>query len=290
MQRRRHVRRDRDKGCKMKKWLNFSLVLMILLAPPAASSHEFWMVPGNFVLPPGGKTSLTVASGEDFRGAKVSFSAPVVASLRHYSLGNVTDLRPRIPANAELRELPLVFAQPGTHLIAFDTNPSSILLSAEKFQAYLRDEGLEFIAKKREAAGTAATAGRERFRRNIKTLIQVGGQTDATYKLRTGQRLEIVPLVNPFTKRAGDEMGFQVLFDGKPLSGALIQAWHKQGGQTSIVKAKTDARGRVGVALALPGVWMVSVVHMVPARNTPDYDWDSYWGNLTFALGDRKGG
>jgi hypothetical protein len=98
--------------------------------------------------------------------------------------------------------LPLVFAEPGTHLIAFDMHPSSITLPAEKFQTYLRDEGLEFIAKRREASGTAATPGRERFRR------------------------------------------FQVLFDGKPLSKALMQVWHKQGSQTSIIKSRLTRGAR----------------------------------------------
>jgi uncharacterized GH25 family protein len=272
----------------MKRWLCLSVAFLAAFAALPAAAHEFWMLPASFVVSPGGKTSLTLASGEDFRGARVTFSAPVVAALRHYSAGQVADLRSRIPAKGELRELPLAFPKPGTHVIAFDTHPSSITLEGEKFQAYLRGEGLEPIAEKREASGKAASPGRERFRRNIKTLVQVGDQPDATYKRRTGQRLEIVPLVNPFTKRAGDEVGFQVLFDGKPLSRALLQAWHKQGGQTSIIKTKTDARGRAKVALPLPGAWMVSVVHMVPARNTPDHDWDSYWGNLTFALRDPK--
>jgi hypothetical protein len=30
---------------------------------------------------------------------------------------------------------------------------------------------------------------------------------------------------------------------------------------------------------------MASVVHMVPVRGDPALDWDSYWGNLTFAAG-----
>ena len=264
-----------------------ALRLLALLSPLTVVAHEFWMLPGDFVVAPGGKTSLTLASGEDFRGPKVAFSKDVVASLRHYAPGRAIDLSPRIPPTGELRELPLAFAEPGTHLIAFDTHPSSITLPAEKFQAYLRDEGLGFIAGKREASGKAATPGRERFRRNIKTLVQVGDRLDATYRQRTGQRLEIVPLANPFSKRAGDELGFQVLFDGKPIPGALIQAWHKKSGQTSIIKTKTDSKGGARIALPLPGAWMVSVVHMVPARDTPDHDWDSYWGNLTFALRER---
>lgn len=273
----------------MKKWLCPPLALLLLLASAGAGSHEFWMLPKSFVVAPGGTTSLTLASGEDFRGGKVTFSASVVAGLRQYSPGQTTDLRPRLPATGELRELPVVLREGGTHVIAFDTYPSSIVLPADKFNSYLRDEGLDFIVKKRRASGQEAAEGRERFRRNIKTLIQVGDRADATYARRTGQRLEIVPLANPFSKRQGDELGFQVTFDGKPLSNALVQAWHKRGEQTSIIKTKTDARGKATVALPLPGAWMISVVHMVPARDSPDHDWDSYWGNLTFALADGAG-
>ncbi|NPC58698.1 DUF4198 domain-containing protein [Caenimonas soli] len=274
----------------MKKWLHPLLALLALLVPVIAESHEFWMLPRSFVVAPGGTTSLTLASGEDFRGDKIAFSLSVVAGLRHYSPRQITDLRGRVPASGELRELPVVLQEAGTHLIAFDTHPSSIVLPGDKFHAYLREEGLDAIVTKRERSGAADSDGRERFRRNTKTLIQVGDRLDATYAVRTGQRLEIVPLANPFTKRKGDELAFQVFFDGKPLSNALMRAWHKRGGQTSTIKSKTDARGKVTFALPLPGAWMVSAVHMVPARNSPDHDWDSYWGNLTFAIHDRVGG
>lgn len=271
----------------MNKWLGHALALLVTLGPAAGAAHEFWMLPGQFVVPPGGRTSLTLASGEDFRGQKVSFSAPVVAALRHYSPSGVVDLRSRVPATGEVRELALTLPEPGTHLVAFDTQPSSIVLPAGKFNAYLREEGLDSILKKREAAGKAQADGRERFHRNVKTLIQVGDRPGAAYKRRTGQRLEIVPMANPFSQRAGGKLGFQVLFDGKPLPNALLQAWHKQGGQTAIIKTQTDGRGRVGIVLPLPGAWMVSVVHMVPAKDARDHDWDSYWGNLTFALRER---
>jgi uncharacterized GH25 family protein len=269
----------------MNKRLAAPLALLVLLIPLAAAAHEFWMLPKAFVVPPGGTTSLTMASGEDFRGAKVTFSSSVVAALRQLSPGHTTDLRPQVPDKGELRELRVVLREAGTHVIAFDTQPSSIVLPAEKFNSYLGDEGLDLILRKRRAAGQENTEGRERFRRNIKTMIQAGDRADGNYARRTGQRLEIIPLANPFTKRQGEALGFQVIFDGKPLARALVQAWHKQGSQTSIIKTKTDARGRTSVKLPLPGAWMISVVHMVPAKDSTGHDWDSYWGNLTFALG-----
>ena len=67
----------------------------------------------------------------------------------------------------------------GTHLDVFDSQPHVITLSADSFHAYLHDEGLNFIKTKREAAGTAAQPARERYRRYVKTLLQVAG-TKAT--------------------------------------------------------------------------------------------------------------
>ena len=246
------------------------------------------MLPRSFLVSPGSTTLLTLTVGENFVGDQVAFTSPLVASLRQYSLGKAVDLRDRVPANEQLPELPVVVSQAGTYLVAFDTHPSQLVLSADKFHAYLHEEGLDFIIKSREAAGNAALPGRERFRRNIKTLLQAGTRGDATYAVRTGQKLEIVPLANPSAQKRGGDMAFQVLFDGKPLANALVKSWHKRGGQTLIIRTITNGEGKVTVALPWSGAWMVSVVHMVPVTDSQDHDWDSYWGNLTFALPEKQ--
>ena len=84
--------------------------------------------------------------------------------------------------------------------------------------------------------------------------------------------------------KPGDALGLQVLFDDKPLAGALVKAWNRQGGQTLIIRAKTSVDGKATFSLPYAGGWMVSVVHMVPAKGAKDIDWDSLWGNLSFTL------
>ena len=150
----------------------------------------------------------------------------------------------------------------------------------------MHDEGLDFIKLLREDAGTADKPGRERYRRHIKTVIQAGpnAASDKTYSIRTGQRLELVPLNNPLTMKAGSKLGVLVLFDGQPLEGALVKAWHKQSGQTLLIRSTTSSAGKVSFNLPHRGGWMLSVVHMLPTRDVPDIDWDSFWGNLSFSL------
>lgn len=268
----------------MKKLLVLVVVPFMLLLSLRAAAHEFWMLPASFAVAPGSATTLSLTVGENFKGDPVAFSPGLVAALRHYSLGQTVNLQDSVPAGVQSAELPVTLRKAGVHLIALDTNPSQVVLAADKFHSYLRDEGLEFIIARREAAGTAESPGRERFRRNVKTLVLAGNKTDSTYAVRTGQRLEIVPLVNPYRSKPGDSLACQVLFDGKPLSGALVKAWTKPDGSVVVLKAVSNAQGKVMFTLPSPGTWMIGVVHMIAATDSPDHDWDSYWGNLTFAL------
>lgn len=262
--------------------------LILLVVHAAAQAHEFWMLPDQFAAPVGRPISLTLHVGENFSGDQVGFSQALVASLRVYNAEGVTDMSPRISPGAATGTFNVPVQRPGTHIIAMDSHPSRITLSGDKFHAYLHEEGLDHIAKAREAAGTAATPGRERYRRNVKVIVQVGAgagaQSDATHSRRTGQMLEIVPLSHPSLQPIAKPMPFQISFDGKPLAGALVKFWNKAADQVLIVRIVTNAEGKVNFTPPWPGTWMASVVHMVPARDSKEDDWDSYWGNLTFSL------
>ncbi|MBI1891902.1 MAG: DUF4198 domain-containing protein [Burkholderiales bacterium] len=253
-----------------------------LLCLPAAA-HEFWLWPQSFAPAVKSGARLTMHVGEFFEGEPAGFTAAHAAAMRLHARDKTEDLRERLPAATAWPELRLPLARPGAHVVTYDSVPSSIVLPAEKFHAYLHEEGLDAVIRKREAAGAAALPGHERYRRCIKTLLMVGGKTDATVLARTGQRLEIVPLTDPHTMSAGDALSFQLMFDDQPLAGALVKAWHKRDGQLVVIRARTNEEGKAALSLPFTGPWMISVVHMI-AADTPGADWDSFWGNLTFAL------
>ena len=271
----------------------------------SAHAHEFWITPVPNPLQVGDTARLTLQVGEFFTGDTLTFAAPQIAALRHYSAAGVRDLAPLLALRPTLGVFALPLPAAGTHMVVFDSQPSIITLPAGTFHAYLHDEGLDFIKSQREAAGTATKPGRERYRRHVKTLIRVdaavppGGAVpaeaaanDLTYAVRTGQRLELLPMSNPLTMLPGDALGVQILFEGRPLAGALVKAWSKGGsapesqreGQTLIVRARTSSDGQVTLNLPYAGPWMVSVVHMVPAVGVKGIDWDSLWGNLSFSV------
>ena len=245
------------------------------------------MLPKPFAVAPNGATRLTLNVGEYFSGDVIAFSTQYVAALHHYAQGVDADLLSKVSTTPTVGEFPIRLERAGTHLFSYDSQPNSIKLEGGKFNAYLHDEGLDAIVKQREVAGTLLKSSRERYRRYVKTLVQVGDVPDATFGIRTRQRFEIVPTTDPLAAVAGDRLAFTLFFEQKPLANALLKAWRVNGEQTLMIRARTDSAGQVAFDLPYAGTWMLSVVHMIPAVGTAEYDYDSLWGNLTFSLKAR---
>ncbi len=270
----------RQARAQARRWLAWALLVLV----PPVQGHEFWLLPQDFAVEPGASTALFLSVGEQFVGERVGLAQTGVAAFAHYTRGRRSDLLPTLPRVTPAGQVRVQLPQPGLHLFALDTRPNEVVLEAGKFHAYLRDEGLESVIAQRQAAGHAAQPGRERYRRNVKTLLLAGATSDAGWSVRTGQRLELVPLNDPHRLTPGGELGLQVLFEGRPLAGALLKCWHRRAGVTETLQARTDASGRATLRLPWPGVWMASVVHMIPVVDSQHYDWDSFWANLSFFL------
>lgn len=263
------------------------LIALAALSFPALA-HEFWMQATPSAPAVNAPTVMSLQVGELLVGERVGVTASHAASLRVFSAGPPQDLSSRVPTGSMLPSLTLSFPRAGTHVLAYESHPSQVVLSADKFHAYLHDEGLDAIIRQREAAGTAAAPGRERFRRSAKTLLRVGGQADDSALRSTGLRMEITPMDDPLRAVAGDTLRFGLRFEGQARSGVLMKAFHKLAGQTTMLRATSDAQGLVSLKLPFGGAWMLSAVHMVAATDSSEVDWDSYWGSLTFDLPPRK--
>jgi len=103
----------------------------------------------------------------------------------------------------------------------------------------------------------------------------------------TGDGLEIVPLSAP---GADPTVRARVLWNGKPLAGALVKAWRATLGTDAASRdsigvawsGRTDTRGEITLSMTQPGDWLLSTVHMVPCPDHSEADWESTWASLTF--------
>ena len=92
-----------------------------------------------------------------------------------------------------------------------------------------------------------------------KLLLPVDGNS-AGYDKVVGQRLEIVPMSDPFAAKVGDEIEFKVLLDGKPAKFDTIYATYSGFSDVPTAWAYTAspvAHGRATVKITSPGFWMV---------------------------------
>lgn len=265
---------------KIQKVLTLAAALLFC---SLAYAHEFWLEPVKFWLKKDEKVRIDLMVGEDYTGEHSNGHKYKILKLDHYGKGGKQDIRSKVYGDS-LSRIDIAFATEGSHLIAFNNTSKFIELEASQFNEYLRTEGLDHIRKLRQQNNDTSKAGRELYQRCVKTLVQVGKETDATYALTTGMKLEIIPDKNPYAQTANGQITFKVLFDNKPLKNALVLAWHSVNGKTTHETARSGKDGKVTFSIDQTGKWMISTVQMVANSDTKQADWQSFWGSYTFGF------
>jgi uncharacterized GH25 family protein len=259
-------------------------LVVLLLASPAVA-HDYWLVPETFTPKGGEKVGVRVFVGDEFKPEQeVAYQPKKTAALKLVTAAGTAD----VPALKEGAKPAFAVTAPaaGTAVLRHDRDWSGITLKADKFTAYLKEEGLDRVIKLRADAGEADADGKERYRRYLKTILNTG-KPDDTATQRLGQTFEIVPQKNPYALKAGDELPVTVEFEGKPLAGAKVATLHRDGETLTALTATTDKDGRASFKLTKSGAWVVRSVHMrrVAGENPdPPADWESFWASVTFAV------
>ena len=249
----------------------------------AALAHDFWIDAERHRFAKGDTVPLPLRVGDSYPGEAVprddlriekfvvigpDGEAPVKGEDKKDPAGSVT------------------LDKEGVYVVAFRNKRRSIELEAAKFEAYLREEGLEHVAKLREERKETDKPGREVYSRCAKSLLRAGETASEGFDRVAKLRCEIVPETNPFAAAPGDALTFKVLFDEKALERGLVVARSKAEPEHT-VSARTDAAGRVKLTLDRAGVWMVKCTHMVPAPAETGMDWESVWASLTFDIAKK---
>jgi uncharacterized GH25 family protein len=257
-------------------------LFFVLLISLVAQAHEFWLQPDKFFYRRGEVLKLNFMVGENFAGERWDLKRHRLVRFDHHagndSKGLIEEVVPGEGNNLELK-----LEREGTHLFVMQSNNAFIELDAEQFNAYLKEDGLEDIIEYRAKTNSQSKGAKEYYQRCAKLLVQVGSTTDETFSKRTGTPIEIIPVKNPYALKPGAEMKFQVVFEGKPLEFSLVKVWNRKDNRTTVQNIYTEKNGTFTTRLSNTGMWMVSCVKMVPAREA-GADWQSYWGSLVFGF------
>ncbi len=254
--------------------------LALVAFGPALLAHDFWIEPSSFHPPPGSELSVSLRVGQHFRGDPVPRDDRLIA---RFVLSSAAG---EIPIGGLPATDPAGFVRvsaPGLAVIGYRSNRTPIELDAGKFEEYLAEEGLDAVLQARAARDERRKPGREVYSRCAKSLVAVGGSGEKGFDRVLGLTLELVADASPLKTRPGGKMPFRIVYEGKPLAGALVKAIALDDPDNTL-SVRSDARGRVAFLLARKGVWLVKAVHMVPAPAQTRADWESLWASLTFEI------
>ena len=262
----------------MRSW---TLCIVLMFYATETRAHDLWLLPD--IKPTVGNELIVLArQGMDFPNSTNALSTDKFSHRIVIGPDNKrTTAKPAGKRNAS-GLMQITGGKPGTYICAVRTRTKIITLKAPKFNHYLVADGLPHIYSMRAKEGTLDQDEVEQYSKSPKVLLQHGeGGGDPCQVV--GLPLEIVPLTNPFKLKVGNTLGVRVLFQGKPLTNAHLGWAHANEGNEPRGTVRTDKLGQALIPLAQSGLITIRLTHMTRPK-AKDYEWESFWTTLTFAL------
>jgi uncharacterized GH25 family protein len=271
--------RDRE-GAVSRPLAALTFAAVILTCDPLLA-HDMWIEPTTFAPESGDIVGLKLKVGQDLLGDPLARDSQLIKQFI------VEDSEGRKPVVGRDGGNPAGFiraSDPGVLVVGYHSNPSTLDETAEKFNQYLKEEGLDSIAALRASRNQTNSQVRELFSRCAKSLVLAAPASGAQGDRVLGFPLELVAERNPYAIGSREDFTVRLTYESRPLAGALVIAMNRQNPSQKLT-ARTGKDGRVRLPLRPGGMWLVKAVHMVPAPAGTNADWQSYWASLTFQLG-----
>jgi uncharacterized GH25 family protein len=258
------------------------IIATVLALCSVGLAHDMWLESESFIMSPGQKVIVRNGNGIIYQKSENAVTTDRLSGLigldpkgREFEPG---------PASVEGNWLNLEFTskEKGNYWIGLGTKARKIRLSGEDFTAYLEHDGIPGIIKERKEKGITDRTEIEQYSKYVKIYLQVGDKTSSNYDKPLGLKIEINPLVNPYTLKSGDSLPVQVLYEGKPLQDLTLHAGH-EGQEKETIEATTDAAGKARITINSPGKWYVRGIHLSQV-DKEDHSYESYWATTTFQV------
>lgn len=247
-------------------------------------AHDFWIQPNRFVLDAPGPVAVTMYVGHGQAKDRWGVSADHILQFNAIGPKGLTSRLASLRMNGRAFDALVPLEQPGCHILALQSKSALSQLPAVRFNDYVKTEGITPIASARARAGSENSEGREFYSRRAKTIVQVGPVDAASIARATSPvrlKLEIVPGRHPQKLGAGNTMPVQVLFNGKPLAGALVKLTDLDADAEPVGTERTNSAGRATLRIPHAGKWQMNVVWAEPLRSA-SADYRTTFSSLAF--------
>ena len=274
----------------------------IMVAVSTGGAHDFWIIPDAFVVGSSAAIDIRGQTSSLFPTSVSAVTPDRVVDARLVTAGGSSTI-----AGGSVRGTSLVLtARPsssGQHVVAVRLAPRNVRETPESFRRYLDLEGAPEARARYEREGKLPPLGGDsitrRYAKYAKTFIEVGRGPRA-FATVVGHPLEMVPLSDPSTLRAGDTVRVRVVLLGQPLRGGKLHAGFvpssasladtaaARRAATADVAPITDSAGVATLVVGGAGLWNVRTIQIVPAAAGSGADWDVHWATVTFRAAARR--
>jgi uncharacterized GH25 family protein len=200
----------------------------------------------------------------------------------------------------------------GTYVAGLSTAPRDIVLKAEDFNTYLKNDGVLEVLENRIKTNTLDRDAVEKYAKHVKAIFQVGDQLTNDWNVHLGYPLEFIPLQNPYDIHSGHNLEVRLLFRGEPLKNHFVyvgtetetnnnETSHTHDGEvahshshdntgdsnhqhSATQQLKTNGEGIVSIEINTQGNWYLKTIKMIESEE-PKLTHESNWATLTFGIG-----
>ena len=259
---------------------------LVLAVAAVAAAHDLFLRPRSFFAAPGAQVRVDVLNGT-FNKSEAAVAFSRLSDLRVVGPSGTTKLDSTAwRTHGDSTDLNWTAGPAGTYLVGASVSPRELTLTADQFNAYLKEDGISDVLEARRKSGELTKPARERYAKNVKALVQVGDARTPSFATVLGHPAELVPLENPYALRAGATLRVRALVDGSPGANqiVLVGGVGSDGKRIAETSMRTGPDGVAAVSLTKAGDWYVKFIQMVKVTGDPAIDYRSKWATLTFGV------
>jgi len=255
----------------------------------SVAAHDFWVQPDDYWTRPQALTPITLQVG--YGPFRQRSPIPVRRITRFEAIapnGTAIDLRGNLHVGGKAEDGDFRFLSPGAYMLVLATDDhAQSHLPAIRFNEYLKAEGLTPALEQRERTHRMDADGSENYSRQAKSIVQVGPPDTGSLAQVTrplGLPLEIVPEHSPYTQPQPAILPVRVLYEGRPLAGALVKLTNLEHDAAPLEMHLTDHAGRALFTLPKGGSWLLNVIWTKPLPSSRDTDFETIFSSLSFGF------
>ncbi len=250
------------------------VALAVVALPLQALAHDFWV---NATQEGSDPMKAQIGYGHDFPAAE-SIAADRLHIFNPLRLVTAEGIKEMTQKGENYAYVGAAALKKGSYLVLGDYKPTFWSKNAEGWKQANRSQM------------TDATYCEEAVMTG-KTILNVEGAVDTALITRpVGQKIEIVPQVNPATVQPGGVFPIQVLYEGQPVKTAEVTATYADfpSKESKAFFGRTDLKGMIDVIPLKAGYWFIQVKYELPYSDLKLCDEVVAVGTLSFHIGEQQ--